>query len=243
MTLYAGVSPRHVNSYHHNNSLLFQFILIEFLDASAEIQRFSSLGESRSTAQPPEDEISSQQQRIDHQIIETTLVNLVGSTKDYMRLISWNFSEGILAKLRTYCSLFLADTDAKESAAIQHYAEKIWQHCLQATNIVHESPQDLPALYTLLKKSIAEMQRFSKVIIRLIYEFKQDENVIFFILRHQKSFDKLYGNRFVAKLCSQLYPKGIKDALHLLVTKYTKRGFENMLPAIRAAAAQVEASS
>lgn len=244
VTLYAGISACHVNSYHQNNSLLFQFILAEFLEAYTEIQRLDALC-SRTPSPLPSDELTCRQAENNFHLIQPVLTKLVGSTRDYMRLFSWNVSEGILSKLRTYCSLFLqnADTDEKELIAIQHYADKIWQNCLLAVDALHEVPQDRNQLFASLEKSSSAMQRFAKLIPRLIHQFRNDENVIFYILRNHKTFDQLYGNRFVVKLFLKVYPKGLKDAQLLLLKKYTDRGFENILPSIYAITAEVEASS
>lgn len=244
MTLYAGISARHVNSYHQNNSLLFQFILVEFIETFTEIQRLDSLC-SRTPSPPSSEETSSQQINEDFHSIEEILIKLVGSTKDYKRLFSWNFSEGLLAKLRTYCGLFLqnADTDEKELIAIQHYADKIWNHSLQAIDAIQSLPQDRAAVLTAIEKTSAAMQRFAKLIARLVHQFRADENVIFYILRHHKTFDKLYGNRFTIKLFSRLYSKGLQEAHNLLVNKYSNRGFDNVLPAIYAATTEIEASA
>jgi hypothetical protein len=243
VTLYASISPRHVNSYHGNNSLLFQFILIEFLEAYAEIQKLDSLC-SRTPTALPKNEISCRQSEKNLHLIQEKLVTLVGATRDYKRLFSWNYSEGILAKLRTYCILFLqnADIDEKELIAIQHYADKIWLNCTQAIDALHEIPTDRHSLYSSLEKTSSAMQRFAKQITRQILLFKHDENVVFFILRNHKSFDRLYGNRFVARLFSKMYPKGLKDALSFLTTKYAERGFDNMLSIIFKAATEAEAT-
>lgn len=244
MTLCAGISARHVNSYHQNNSLLFQFILAEFLEAFTEIQRLDALC-CRVPTPLPSDELSCRQAENNLHLIQPILTKLVGSTRDYMRLFSWNYSEGLLSKLRTYCALFLqnADTDEKELIAIQHYADKIWQNCLQAVDALNDVPQDRPQLFASLEKSSSAMQRFAKLITRLIHQFRNDENVMFYILRNHKTFDQLYGNRYVIKLFSKIYPKGIKEVQLLLIKKYSDRGFENMLPSIYATTAEVEASS
>jgi hypothetical protein len=244
VTLYAGISARHVNSYHQNNSLLFQFMLVEFIETFTEIQKLDSLC-SHILEPLAASELSGRQNENNVHLIKEILTKLVGPTRDYMQLFSWNFNQGLLAKLRTYCALFLqnADTDEKELIAIQHYADKIWQNCLQATDALHELPQDHALLFSALEKSGTAMQRFAKLIARLIPQFKNDENVIFYILRNHKLFDKLYGNRFAFKLFSKIYPKGLKEAQQFLIEKYRERGFENMLPVIDSAVNEIEASS
>lgn len=244
MTLYAGISARHVNSYHQNNSLLFQFILVEFVEAFTEIQRLDSLC-NRTPTPLPQDEQACRQVENNNHLVESALTKLVGPTKHYMRLFSWNFSEGLLSKLRTYCALFLqnSETDEKELIAIQHYADKIWQGCLQALDTLQEAPQDRPLLFAALDKASSAMQRFAKLIARLLHQFRDDENVIFYVLRHHQVFDKLYGNRFVIKLLCRIYPKGLKEVQLLLVKKYTERGFDNILPVIYSSLKELEVSS
>ena len=106
MTTYAGLAPRHVNTYHNNNSLIFRFILAEFAESYAEMQRLDALCSRTQVAlpagQPPSRDVDGRMVEI-----EACLIRLVGSTRDYMRLFSWNFCEGILAKLKTYTALFL----------------------------------------------------------------------------------------------------------------------------------------
>lgn len=244
MTSHAGISARHVNTYHQSTSLLFQFILVEFAESYAEIQRLDRLC-TRTPAPLPDNEASCRQTEDTQRQIEMSLAKLVGSTRDYMRLFSWNFSEGLVAKLKTYCALFLqnSDSDEKELIALQHYADKIWMGCLQAIDAIHENPQEQAALLAALEKANAAMQRFAKLISRLIQQFREDENVIFYVVRHHQLFDKLYGYRFVFKLLGKIFPKGLRETHQFLIKKYTARGFENLLPAIQVHINEIEAAA
>lgn len=243
MTHHTGIAARHVNSYHHSNSLLFQFILLEFLEAYNEIRQLDAIRCGNDS--PMRASESCCRQDPPHHLVSLALTKLVGSPKDYMRLFSWNFSEGLLAKLRSYCALFLqnADVNEKELIAIQHYTDKIWQACMQATDIVHETPQDRPILMLALDKASGAMQRLAKLIARLIHQFRDDENVIFYVLRHHEVFDKLYGHRFMHKLIHKIYPKGLNEVRVFLVKKYQERGFDNLLPVIDTTIKEIEASS
>jgi hypothetical protein len=215
-------------------------MLTEFLQTFCEIQQLDLLC-SRMLAPSSPHELPNRQK--DLHFIQDALTKLLGPTKDIMRLFSWDFNQGLLSKLRTYCTLFLqnADTDGKELIAIQHYADKIWLNCLQAVDALHELPQDHTSFFSALEKASTATQRFAKQIVRLIPQFKHDENVIFYVLRNHALFDKVYGNRFTLKLFSKIYPKGVKEGQHFLTTKYAERGFEALLPAINAATAEMEA--
>lgn len=241
MSLYAGISARHVNSFHQNNSLLFQFILNEFLETFNEMQKLDILC-SRSLSPLLSHEIDCRQK--DLHLMQESLIQLLGATKDCMRLLSWNFKEGLLTKLRTYCTLFLlnADTDEKELIAIQYYTDKIWHNCHQAIDALHDLPQDYTSLFLALEKASTATQRLAKLIARLIPEFKHDENVIFYVLRNHELFDKTYGNRFTLKLFSKIFPKGFEEGLLFLVKKYTERGFDNVLLVIDLAIKEIEVS-
>lgn len=243
MTPYTGVVARHVNSYHQSNSLLFQFILLEFIEAYTEIQSLDQL-RHRPSPLPQEGSVAHQPNPL-YDPFSMALIKLTGSPKDHMRLFSWNFSEGLLSKLRSYCTLFLQNVDAheKELLAIQHYVDKTWQSCMQAIEAIQNSPKDRPILLVALDKANAAMQRLAKLIARLIPQFRDDENVIFYVLRHHQIFDQLYGQRFTAKLMGKIYPKGLKEVQLLLTRKYQERGFDNLTSVISTVIKEIEASS
>lgn len=242
MALNTGITSGNVNSYHTNSSLLFQFILAEFIAAFAEIkklERLCSLQQSRLS--PSEDNT---RPLLDHEQVAASLTVLAGSAKDYMRIFSWNFSEGLLTKLKTYCSLLLQNggESEKDYMAIQHYAEKVWQGCLQALDAIRESPVERATVAAAVEKASAAMHRFAKQVARLVHQFKDDENVIFFVVRNHKILDSLYGNRFTFKLLNKLYSKGHREAQQLLISRYTERRFNNVLNKIKCCIAEIEVS-
>lgn len=223
MTSQTGLPARHFNAYHQNDSLLFQFILSEFLEAFREIQM-----------------IVLKQYAIEE--LTTGLKKLAGSPHEYMRLFPWNHNNGILAKLKNYCSLFSQNTYSKEkeSIALQHYAEKAWVFCLETLDILYESTDGSTAHVNPLNKAYNALQRISRVIARLLVQFRDDENVVFFVLRHHDQFDGLYGTKFVSRLFCRMYPKGLAETAHFLSTKFGTRGFENILPIVKTKISELE---
>lgn len=243
MTSHAGTSISYLNTFHKNNSLLFQFILAEFTESFAAIQKLSSLcGGMRTTANDTPLSSSFNSHRPE---VEACLMKLVGSPNHQMRSFTWSPPDGLLAKLKMYCTLFLQNSegDEKEFIALQHYADKIWLGCLEIAEVLKEKPFEATALTPAVEKVSAPMIRFSKLIARMVLEFRDDENVIFYIVRHHKFFDKLYGHRFVIKLLGKIYAKGLREAQHVLTKKYSLRGFENIVPAIHANIAEIEAAA
>lgn len=243
MTPYIGASARHVNAHHLSSSLLFQFILADFIEAFGDIQVLDQLYHQKPISIPDHPyqiynlETTSQ--------VENILKKLVGSQKNDTRLIAWNFREGILTRLKTHCSFFSqnADNDEKELMAMQHYVDKVWQHCMQAMDVLSESPDKRSLLYASLEKASGAMHRFAKLIARVIQQFRDDENVVFFLLRHKHQIDKLYGRRYINKLLCRMYPKGLREVRHFLINKYTERHFEHLLPTISTMISEIEASA
>lgn len=238
MTSHPGISVRHVNAYHHNHSLLFQFILVAFIESFEEIQKIDNLCsrklEDKHTPVPDQ-----------KRQVEISFSKLVGSSRDYMRLFSWNFGDGLLAKLKTHCALFLqnATADEREIIAMQHYAEKIWQACLQANDLFVTEVTDRTTFLAALEKGSTAIHRLSKVIARVILQFRDDENVVFCILQHHRRLDKIFGGRFVAKLLGKMYTKGLKEAQQVISKRYLERSFENIPRIAAEKIAEIEAGA
>ena len=217
-----GLPARNFIAYHQNDSLLFQFILSEFLEVFLETQALAK-------------KLHSQEE------ILRVLTKLVGSSQD-MRLFSWNHLSGQLAKLKNYCSLFLqnADSHEKEPIALQYNADKAWIYCLEALDLIHQTSPDHTASLTAIEKACSSLQRFARLIVRLLPQFRDDENVIFFVLRHHEKFDALYGSKFINRLFYRMYPKGPKEAGFFLTQKYLHRGFDNLLPLVASKISELE---
>lgn len=226
---------------HYNTSLLFQFILAEFLTTFAEIKRLDALCNGPIKHLNSETSSSSYEQNMTE--IKNSLKKLVGSPQDATRLFPWNLSEGLLAKLKSYYALFSqnSDSEGKELIAMQHYADKAWQACVQARDLISEKPFDKPAFAISIDKASASTQRFSKLIMRILHQFIDDENAIFFVLKNHQVLDQLYGGRYTYRLLNRLYAKGLKEAHHLLVKRYSERGFDNIVKSIHANVSQIEA--
>lgn len=243
MSATAVMPPRKAKTYHHNNSLLFQFILIEFIEAYGDIQRLDVLCNRKPTALS--DSHPNLHNPDTRKQIEGILHKLTGTTRDYMRLFSWNFGDGLLAKLKNNCGLFIHNAvgGEKELIALLHYADKIWLGCLQASDALSEPTPDLTTFLAAVEKASSSMQRFAKQMARIAMQFREDENVLFCILRYKESLDKLYGQRFVTKLFCRMYPKGLREVQQFLSQRYAARGFDNVMPAIAVKIAELEMAS
>lgn len=208
---------------NQNNSLIFQFIIAEYINGSEQVESITSL-------QPDT-------HRGSMETLQASLEALSGSLQEYMRFISWNLEEGILSKLKCYASLFAANSEFLHSKRLQleKNASQAWKASLEALDIlrlIHEQKQDLSLyenLYHRLNYLTAMFKKLGKLLAELILEFAMDENVLFFILRHKEKLDGIYGEGFVKKMFIKMYPDGINEAEKFVKRKYAKRGFDNLL--------------
>lgn len=239
MTAHTKSPNRHASMGDLNNSLIFQFILADLMEAYEKFQKIDILSCRKSSQNQAS--VNLLQNKDTASQIQFMLHQLVGSKKN-LSYLPWNLHEGTLARLKSHCLIFAqnADNDGKEFMAIQHYAEKTWQHCLQILDLLHEMPDKCTPLFAILEKACGAMHRFAKLIPKIIHQFKEDENVIFFVLRHHQQLDKLYGKRFIYKLFSRIYPNGMQDVQNLLNTNYLARNFDNITPVIARMIAELE---
>ena len=218
---------QHINAYHYDPSLLFQFILSETL---ATLRFTKKLLE----AEPEEAAVA--------------LKNLVGTLNDPYRLFSWAPENGTLAKLKAYCSYFAHSAEPYDNVLIPlvHTAEQSWLLSLVCLDDLRhfERTQQAGGSQTKLNKSIKELaaalNRLAKLIAKLIEQFWNDENVIFFILRHRNEFDEVFGDKFVKTLLKKMYLGGVWGAASFLSKRFSKRGFENLITTIETGIEELE---
>lgn len=244
MATYNGSFTRPINAYHRNTSLLLQFILVEFMTSYEECQKLAGLCHLKPMPLPPASDLPPDYSALQHQI-GLSLTRLVGTPPGAERLVAWNFGEGLLAKLKAYCMLFAqqSERDEKELLGMQHYTDKAWQSGLQAQAHFAALEEARPQLLAALDKMFQSMQRLAKHVARVVALFRDDENIVFFVLRHHKRFENLYPPRFISKLLARMFPKGSRELKQFLHAKYAERGFTNMLPSIDTQIAELEAAT
>lgn len=213
-----------IQSYYQKESLLFQFIFWELILAQQEMQKIDSL---QAMAQKHDVQWN--------ESLQNHIMRLAGSTQGYMRLFSWN-DDGILTKLRNYCTLFTQndETPSKEKAVMYNAANQAWLNSLQILDCIRdfEEEQDERKILLLLTRLNRNIVRLSNCALRVVEQFSRDENVLFFILRHKEQLDGVYDNGFVLKLMKRLFGRKLEQAKDFLTQKYDQRGFHHLIPVI-----------
>jgi hypothetical protein len=217
----------HLNAYHQTDSLLLQFILSEFIASYREILMIHQL--SKETTENP---------TLVTKNVSQCIEKLSGSSKISMKMYSWNLEEGILSKLKNYCEHFSLNN--KDYHDLHHFAHQAWLNCLQSFEILKCNCISSKNLQKVLNRIASLMRRFARIALRLIQKYREDENILFFVLRNHEQLDAIYGSQFVFKLFSRLFPRGLSGALEFLQQRYSARGFENLKKIINNKIAELE---
>lgn len=228
----------YLDNYYNDPKLLFLFTLDAFIK-SVEVLKEINVLCGKGAPVGAEESISEQQDILARESINQHLIALLGTMGTPDR---WHSSEGFLVKLRNFCALFQQKVDGseKEGLTIQHYVDKVCTDCSLAHETLYQ--EDRTAFLRTIEKADNSMQRLSKVLARQIQQFREDENIVFFVVNNWEKLDRFYGSRFTAKLANKMYPKGLREMLIFLTTRYKERGFDQLLPEIAAKVADLEAT-
>ena len=206
------------NSYHHSDTILFQFILYEFLKALEEadhIEKFCLKKLDRETY---------------FQQITEYLVKLAGSEQEYMRVFSWVSDTGILTKLKNYCNLLSENTKKSDLTYVRLHecSYTAWADCMSVIDLIHKN-ETFKKIKAATEHSLSSIYSLIPVLEEALPKFKQDENVLFFLLRYKEDFDRLIEEGWTRKLFKKFYPRG---ASKFMTKQYHARGFVELLPEI-----------
>jgi hypothetical protein len=241
------LSPQYFNPYYSSSQLLFQFVLSEFILAYREIQLINKITGDK-TEQPQTSQTSQTSQTLHTLAHHVSL--LAGSTQQHMRMLSWN-DDGFLTKMKNYCALLCHHDNNEVHDLYRMYQEsnQAWLLSLRVLDVVRtmlqqpptEKAHDPSLFIPTLKKLTNCLKRFSRLVMRAVLPFSQDENVVFFILRNKEQLDALYKPKFTKDLIKKMFSKGIQEASQFLLERYTIRGFNNLIPLINRKFEELEA--
>jgi hypothetical protein len=140
----------------------------------------------------------------------------------------WQAPSGHLPRLLHYCTLLSAHFES--SSLCKDLGQTLERAYLKAKQcyINFKSEEHLKH-YADLRK---DMLIFMKFLFIKLYDFKENASVLYFLLRHQEQFDALYREPIIQKKFSVFFPEGIKQAQLFLTEKFSKKGFNHLIPYI-----------
>jgi hypothetical protein len=85
-------------------------------------------------------------------------------------------------------------------------------------------------------------RKMTRLFEEMLSHYRNDENLLLFILGRQELFNATYGTSFVRCLFQQIFPGGLEETELYLISCYQKRGYLHLLEQISALIAQLEPS-
>jgi hypothetical protein len=231
------------NLHSLHPSLLFQFLLSEFLKAYDTTQEVEAVL-NRFQGEKDREKSFSTQDRTD---ILLGITDLIGQIVSFAPTFPWTIRQGNLKALVHYSHLL---QKKQQSAPLVETSERAYrqaalsrQHLLTWQEKGSLPPVHKKALIRAIDSMIRNMHKFGNHLTKEITNHSHNENVIFFLLHHNLEFDTLFHAPYVMGLLDKMYRGGIDQAEQHLIRQYTKRGFENLLPRVIQTFANVRTQS
>lgn len=220
--LFKNISDSH--SYFRDPSLVFQFLLAEFLKTFKEEAKLS-------------DRLFQYQQKKRDSYLDllAPLTELSGCLPAQTSFFPWGFAEGSLNKLNSLIQQYMQlEGDSIELKEIQNLIDKGLKESQKALEYLRASEEERSSLYVQemielhVSSVLKAIKKLHKLILPLLQNYKKNENVLFFLLRNQADFRKIYGKRVFVQFFKDMYPSGPESLEKFLLREYTKRGFKQL---------------
>jgi len=223
----------HYSSYSEDNSLLIQFMIVEFIHTAQLSNKLKCLIQKHLKTNQSLIPIFPDIKQIIEQLIREH-PRREGSD-------SFPGAKGSLAKLKEYCGFFSHNSSHQNKHHLHlHLAAN--QALLTALHIqetltavplnVHENKRTTSSFP--IKGAITIFQNKINQIIRrfpqALTAFWDNENVVFCIFRLRQSFIDIYGTDVIAQQFKT--PAETKQLMELLCERYRERGFDSLIPTI-----------
>lgn len=217
-----NISSTHTD--YRDASLVFQFLLSEFLKVVNEASKL-------------EDRLFHYQQKKHDSYLEllAPLTELSGGLPKNTCFFPWGFAEGSLNKLSNFIIQYVRlEGESKELKEIQNLIDKSLKEAQKALEYLKASQEASSSLYveeTLelhISQVLRAIKKLHKLVLPLLQNYKKNENVLFFLLRNQQDFRKIYGKRVFVQFFKEMYPSGPESLEKFLLKEYSKRGFKQL---------------
>jgi hypothetical protein len=223
-------TTRHFKAYYQDNSLLIQLMIIELFEIHQQVS-FLKNWESF------DNEIS--QENIDQ--LKKCIIAITGEPEDRNCLPIIRWSKYPLPLLKDYCEHFFYNTIEKKSSNQLKFSNLILQVCSNTTHMLNlirscKNGQVLKEpiflkIRSILKSTLDNLTLSKMQLLKILKTFKENENVIFFLLRKKDLLIKLYGSEEINKFFTSFINKN--NLIQLLIKRFKSRGFHHLLPTIK----------
>ena len=198
--------------YFQSHSITFQFVLSDLIKVHGQMSKLVSI------------KLNNDTNYFEHVFSPLKSLGNIPSLF-FSEFIPWHQEKGLLLKLEE-CTRDLVNLDVKFQKLHQSIV-KCQLLCSEALEFHNTKHVDfLFKKITSLTKSLVQI---FKNLPDLIKKFKDDENVLLFLINHFDSFEKIYSN-IHTDLFKKLNIKGLENIKEYILVSYTKRGFFQFNP-------------
>ena len=154
---------------------------------------------------------------------------------------SWNTNQGSLKKLQNLSYSLVQDGTLDQEITTKLHekfskalteGQKCWDSLFQKNTINKE----------LFEKCNRYLDRSLNLVKKLLIHFQDDENVLFFLLRHSETFDLMYNSQFTISFLQKIYGKNLENIEKQLKEKFSNRRFEHLFTIISEKMKKIESN-
>lgn len=214
-TFQMGVA-HHLNAYYQTSPLLFQFSFTEFFHI---YQQFSSI------------EALLTEEQFNHSLFQL-LARFCGPLPEKTKIFYWTQNNGSLSKMYHYAVFLINKCKPiyQNFPLLDNTCKNCWISGVELSEAIEL--QEFNKINQMQKKLRNQLRQMAKDLIRVAGYFKDNENVLYFFLRHNHQIDYIYGPKFTHQLLSSLFNKDLQEARNFIIDKYTLRGFGKLIEGI-----------
>lgn len=151
-------------------------------------------------------------------------------------------SSGPLTNLKDYCELFCQNASSANRIhlSLSTHVYQVWLDAIHNLHLIQTvkscaNQRKASLSFNRIRKAIQallkKIEGLPKQLINSLKTFKNNENVVFFLLRKKIQIINIFGLDQFNKLFS--YFTKNQNLAQLLLKRYKSRGFDNLLPALK----------
>jgi hypothetical protein len=232
--------------YCQTNSILFQFILNQFLEATTIVKKIETLSEELSDFSQNPKELSNSENL---KLLQSSIEQLVVPPKSDSSA-PWSKKEGSFQRLSHFSFLFSkkAEGMARNTKQLSVVTSQACHHAFLIQEAIyifktHRSLFNFQQLETKLNLLVKNKLQLGKVIQSIAEKYMNNENIIFFLLKNKKLFDQNLSSLFLIDIFLTAFPKGKNEIKDFLIQKYTERKFHHLIPEIETSISSLGANN
>lgn len=226
----------HFKAYYEDNSLLIQFMIVEFVHTVQLAARLKALvSEHFNSEGSSQSGLANAKQILEHLI----RYHRHQEPSSYSR-----WTKGCLTKLKEYCELFSSNSLHEEKHPINLHmsAHQALLNAIHAQELLNsliinpyipnsEGVLNLLPIKRILGSFQSKINQLIRYFPQVITPFWDDENVILCLLRNRPLLLDIYGADFIDKRFK--WPVNTNELVQLLSTRYQARGFDSIFSTIQ----------